>query len=106
MDASELDRRIDILKRRVVQTGATGEQLEVFDVLTSTWARVVPLKGRDYFDAMQMHAEETITFVIRWRNNVDGFDRVGWQGRFFRIAHIAELGRREGLELQGVLAQN
>ena len=100
--AGDLDRRIGILKRRVVKN-AIGESQEFFDSGTWAWAKVVQPSGRDYFDAAQVHAEETSHFTIRYRTDFDRYDRIWYQDAQFRIAHIAEIGRREGLELTGIM---
>lgn len=96
--AGDLDRRIDILKRRVGKN-SLGETSESFVDGLTAWAKVMPVSGRTYFDARQVHAEETITFRIRYRTDFDTYDRIGYQGRQFKIAHRAELGRREGWDL-------
>jgi SPP1 family predicted phage head-tail adaptor len=103
--AGDLDRQIEILKRRVVKSDA-GEESETFVSGLTAWAKVVQQAGRDYFAARQVHAEETMQFTIRYRTDFDQFDRIGYRGRQFRIAHMAELGRREAWEITGVVAQN
>ncbi len=105
MKAGDLDRHIDLLKRRLVEN-ATGEQEEVFEEGLTAWAQVISNKGRDYFAAAQVHNEETLLFRIRYRTDIDSKDRVGYQGKQYNIANIAEIGRREGIEIVGVQAQN
>lgn len=105
MQAGKLDRRIDLLKRRLVEN-TTGEQEEVFEEGLTAWAQVLTNKGRDYFSAAQVHNEETLLFRIRYRTDIDAKDRIGYQGKQYGIVNIAEIGRREGLELVGVQAQN
>jgi SPP1 family predicted phage head-tail adaptor len=100
--AGELDRRIGILKRRVAKN-EIGEEQEYFDQGLWTWAKVQQPSGRDYYDAAQVHAEETVHFTIRYRTDFNRYDRIWYQLAQFRIAHIAELGRREGFEIVGVM---
>lgn len=105
MFAGKLDRRIDLLKRRTVQN-ALGEQQEIFECAVTLWAQAMPSRGRDYFAAAQVHSEETMTFRIRFRTDVDVKDRIGFGGNQYNIVNVAEVGRREGLEIVGTQAQN
>lgn len=101
MFAGKLDRRIELLKRRTAQN-ATGEFEETFDMGITVWAQVVTSRGRDYFAAAQVHNEETTIFRIRFRTDIDTKDRIGYGGSQYNIVNLAEIGRREGLEIVGV----
>lgn len=96
--AGPMDRRAIILSRSLSQNGY-GEQIETFATLDTVWAQKVELSGQEQIAAQQVSAETTIIFRIRWRSDVKATCRLLVDGVTYMIAYIAELGRRERLEL-------
>lgn len=103
MKAGLLDRRVALLKRSTVRNPEHGED-EVFKETEQMWAQVVPVSGRDFFAAAQTHNERTIRFRTRYRTDIETTDRLGYQQQQFNIVAIAELGRRDGLEITATVA--
>lgn len=100
MQAGKLDRRITI-QEPVISQDDYGEPVVTgwADVAT-VWAQVVPVSGREYFDATAVRAEKTTRFRIRWRSGLTEAMRIVYDGRNYDIRSIVELGRREGLEIR------
>ena len=93
-----MDRRATILVRSLSQNGY-GEQIETFATVDTVWAQKVELSGQEVLAAQQVSAEVTTIFRIRWRSDVTATCRLLVDGVTYMIAYIAELGRRERLEL-------
>lgn len=98
MQAGRLDRRVT-LRKRSVSRNATGEQVATFSDLATVWAEKLDIAGREYFSAQQVQSGVTSRWRIRWRTDVTVLDRIRFNGIEHDIQHVAELGRRDGLEL-------
>lgn len=98
MKAGALDRRITI-QNRVETQNSFGEAEITYEDMTSVWAEVRPLTGREYFSAAQYVPEAKLKIRIRYRAGITEKQRIIYQGETYDIGYIAELGRREGLEL-------
>lgn len=98
MKAGQLDRLITIEQPVDVQ-GVAGGATETWSTFQQVWSQVLPLRGREYFAAQQVNAEVDATFRIRWIAGVTPKMRIDYGGVKYDIQHIAEIGRREGLDL-------
>ncbi len=103
MEIGQLDRQVT-LEFKTVGQSSSGEPTEDWVTISPVpvWARVRPLSGREYYAALgaQIVAEETLVFTIRYRSDVRaGTARVLYEGRIYDIRRVAEVGRRDGLEI-------
>lgn len=100
MDASAMDRRIDLAHRTLATPNVQGERIASWGTpYASVWAQKIEVSAREYFSAGAMLAEMTTRFRIRWRADVVPTDRVIFEGDAYNIRDMTEIGRREGLEL-------
>lgn len=95
---SKLDRRVDIL---TVSTGvdAMGGVTYTTAVLATVWAEKRDLRGREFFAANAVNAEVETVFRIRYRDDVTPENLISFDGSEFDIVSVAEIGRKEGLEI-------
>lgn len=105
MRAGSLDRKIT-LQQHTVDRDGYGDEVKVWaDLATDIWARRIPLTGREYTSASaeQKVAGMVNRYQIRYRADVrQGMQlRILDDGLVYDIKHIAEIGRRQGLELVG-----
>jgi SPP1 family predicted phage head-tail adaptor len=98
MQAGKMDRRIKI-ERRVETQNAYGEAVITYQLLAEVWAEKKPLSGRELFTAAQFVPEGQIRYRIRFMDGVDEKCRITEGGMTYDVIHIAEIGRREGLEI-------
>ena len=98
--AGNLDRRITI-ENLTSTVDSHGGETQTWSTLAAVWAEVIPLSGDEAIIAAQSIPGARIKFRIRWRSDVTETARVIYEGRNYDIAYIAEIGRREGLELLG-----
>ena len=101
MRLGQLDRRIAILKPVVTDDGFT-EDATSWGILCRRWARVINGKGREAIEQQGIEAIIPRVFILRVDSKmrrVTTRDRLVSDGRLFDIQAIAEIGRREAVEL-------
>ena len=101
MRAGELDRKVR-LEQRINTPNAYGEPIESWNLIAEVWASRAQLSGRELFESDQVAAEALYRFRLYYRTDLDATCRIVYDGKNYDIKSVAEIGRREGLE---VLAQ-
>lgn len=100
MRAGKRDRRVTIQTATVTQD-AHGGQVKSWGNLATVYAEVVPLRGRELIAAAQFMPEAQVKFRMLYRTDFDESARLVHDGVNYEIVHIAEIGRRRGLEILG-----
>lgn len=98
MRSGELDRKI-VLQSLTQTLDAYGATVDVWATFAEVWARKRDIRGDEYFAAQQVNARVDCIFTIRWLSGVLVTMRISYDGQFFDIRSLNELGRREGLEI-------
>lgn len=82
--AGKLNKRITIQVPVIVQDedGLTQESWQDHAVV---WAAVEPLRGREYFAAAAVNAENTVRFRIRYQRGINSKMRLVYDGRVFNL---------------------
>lgn len=104
MRAGRLDRRITLLRQTETQ-GADGAPIRTWSEVGKVWAEVVPVGGKERLQAPQTIAEQTARIRIRYRAGVDVQMRIEHAGLLWEIQGLAEIGRREGIEITAAALQ-
>ncbi|OGR95736.1 MAG: hypothetical protein A2V88_15960 [Elusimicrobia bacterium RBG_16_66_12] len=108
MRAGNLDRRIRFERATEAQDPDSGAPILTWDPPAASYdcaAEVRPLRGQEYFAAQQFAAKADTLFRIRWPRGFETLPepdesvRLMYDGRIYNIQHVAEIGRREGLEI-------
>lgn len=86
----ELRDRITFQKERSRDDGYGGRHV-VWEDCGSVWAKVEPLRGREYFYAHQIKSEITHRVLIRFRADVMTDMRIIYQGRVFSIDSVIDV---------------
>lgn len=101
MPAGRLDRRVTLQRPVEIQDSAGAVTLSWITDVT-VWAGRRDIRAREFIAADTTIADTEAVFTIRWHSAV----RVRWRllenDRSYDITGIAEIGRREGLELRCV----
>lgn len=98
MKAGKLDRRIQI-KTKTATRDSYGAEILTYSTLATVWAEIVPVSGREYFLAAQFVPEAQLKVRIRYRNDFDETAQIVYDNVTYDILYIAEIGRKEGLEI-------
>lgn len=99
MRAGRLDRRLTLQTRTLAAANARGEKIPSYSTLATVWGGKRDVSGREFFASAQLHAEASTRFEIRHRQDLTTVNRVVCDGVTYDVLHIAEIGRRKGLEL-------
>ena len=101
MKAGQLDRRATLQHRVLTRNTTTGEEVVTYADYVTVWAGKRDLRGREFFAAQQVNSEISTIWQIRHRTDVVATDRIVVEGVTYSLAGPpAEIGRRDGLELQ------
>jgi SPP1 family predicted phage head-tail adaptor len=80
--AGRFDQRVTF-QESIPTTNAFGEEVPTWqDIATNptVWARVEPLRGREFFAAGQMQASAEVRITVRWRADLNERMRLVWRG--------------------------
>lgn len=102
VDLGKLTHRVVFQQRQSAPDAFGQGDITWVDAFT-TWAEVLPLRGREFFAAAQVQQEHSIKVRIRYRPGVTETMRLVWQGRAYDITGAIQLqGGREWLEIMAL----
>lgn len=105
MRAGKLDRTIRIDRYDAGAVNEYGTPTPAFTPLATLRAQVVQASTEEFIRAFGASDESVIVFRTRWLADVTNADRIHYEGEFFNIKEVKEIGRRKGLELRAVRAE-
>ena len=98
MNIGRMDRLIEIqYPERTVN--AIGERTDVWTRFALAWAQATPLRTTERFTSAQERESKVYTFKVRFMRGITSDMRIVHDEQYYRITGIAEIGRREGIEL-------
>jgi SPP1 family predicted phage head-tail adaptor len=89
----------------LTRSSSSGDEVVTYADYATVWAGKRDLRGQEFFAAQQVNSEISTLWQIRYRNDVVATDRIVVDGLHYNITGIAEMGRRDGLELQATAVQ-
>ena len=87
MKIGSLQHRV-ALQQKTVNEDAIKQQSESWTDMSTMWARIEPLSGREYFAARQENAEITAKITIRYRPGINTDLRIVFDGRIFEVLSV------------------
>ena len=99
MRSGKLDRSVTLWRWHQVGTNTYNEPIMDWAQIRSLRATVIPLTADERFGADQVFAVRTLTFRTRWVPDLATTDVIGFEGSYFDITGVAEIGRRRGHEI-------
>ncbi len=105
MRSGYLDRRATLQHQVLTRSATDGEQVATYTDYATVWAGKRDIRGREFVAGSQMNSDITTLWQIRHRTDVKATDRIVVEGLSYDINGIAEIGRRDGLELQATAVQ-
>jgi SPP1 family predicted phage head-tail adaptor len=99
--AGTVDRRLTILRQTKTGVDAANAAVYAETPLRTVWAAKVPVSGGETFDSAthQRFATSIVTFRTYFMSDLTERDRLLCEGVYYDVKRIAEIGRREGLEI-------
>ena len=95
----ERDRRVALRRRTVARDPSTGRDTITWPLIAMAWAARTDLSGRELLLAQQVIPTAQVQFNIWWRGDLLEGDRIVCDGKNYDIQHLAEVGRREALDI-------
>lgn len=99
MFAGKLDRRI-VIQAKTSTQDAYGSVSDTWASFAEVWAQYLSGAGNELFTAAQVYADTQGRFRIRYIDGITTEHRVLYNGNYYDILSVDEIGRREGLELK------
>ncbi|MFV1620470.1 phage head closure protein [Phaeobacter sp. JH20_26] len=99
--AGRLDRRIDIVKPRLVPVGLGEFKEDGFVDVATRWAKYTPVSDAEKLRAAAVEQKTDARFVIRYSRALALLDedhKIRFDGSIWSISGVKELGRRRWLE--------
>lgn len=91
-DIGELDRRITLMKKKYVDENPNTGMSMYKDVrLGDVWAKVSALHGQEYYTAVSVKLEKQLSFIIRYRDDVDEETNIWFEDRGYNIGFIDDV---------------
>lgn len=91
-DIGELDRRITLMKKKYVgENPNTGMSMYKDVRLSDVWAKVSALHGQEYYTAVSVKLEKQLSFIIRYRDDVDEETNIWFEGHGYNIGFIDDV---------------
>lgn len=90
MNPGSLNRRITIQKQTSARN-AEGVASKEWEPVTTVWAGIEYLRGREYFQAASINSEVTARIRIRYRQGLTAHMRVVYGERIFEIINVFDI---------------
>ncbi len=91
-DIGELNKRITLMKEKYVgENPNTGMSMYKNVKLGDVWAKVSSLHGQEYHTAVTVKLEKQLSFIIRYRPDVDEDTNIWFEGRGYDIGFIDDV---------------
>ena len=88
-DIGELNKRITLITEKYVgENPNTGMSMYK---LGDVWAKVSALHGQEYYTAVTVKLEKQLSFIIRYRPDVDEDTNIWFEGRGYDIGFIDDV---------------
>lgn len=92
VDIGELNRRITLMKKKYVgKNPNTGISMYKDVPLGDVWAKVSVLHGQEYYTAVTVKLEKQLSFIIRYRDDVDEETNICFEGHGYNIGFIDDV---------------
>lgn len=101
MRGGDLDRRIQIMEKTVIQDDF-GEEIATWSPIATVYAEKLENNGQERFSTAQFVGKRVCSFQFRWSSAVKGtttLHRIVFDEVEFDIVAVKEIGRREGMRV-------
>lgn len=104
MIIGKLDREVQLQSRLNTKDGY-GQEVQDWQIEDVVWCQKIDVvRATTELDKVGPTevTKYVSRFIIRYRADINGTWRLKFEGRIYEITQIAEIGRREGLEIVAV----
>lgn len=86
----KFDRRITFQSEVVTVNSFNEDSTSSWVDLVTTWAQLMPTTGTETYIADQLTVTNTVSFMIRYRTDINEMMRVVFEGKVYKIVSITE----------------
>lgn len=92
MKAGDLKHPVTLLKPVSTVNETTRRRETTWTEMPTVYAAKADVSGREFWQAQAYHAEDVVTFTIRWRDDVDTTWRLKHHETVYNILEVNHLG--------------
>ena len=85
-------RQLVTLQRPVNQVNEKGRRITGWEDVATVHAGKADVSGREFYQAQAFHAEDVVTFTLRWRDDVTADWRLVHGSAAYNILEVNHLG--------------
>lgn len=85
-------RQVVTLQRPVNRANEKGRKITEWQDVATVHAGKADVSGREFYQAQAFHAEDVVTFTLRWRDDVAADWRLVHRGAAYNILEVNHLG--------------
>lgn len=100
------DRKIRIDSPIITDGEANSDEVNAWEIVCEPRAKVSTKQGHESYQADRLTSGGTTVFNIRYRTGITEKMRVVYQGRWYRIFSVSEVGRKRELDIAADLLDN
>jgi len=89
MNVGTLDKKIKIIAFEEIENKLGFKELNPNNKLTC-WARIEPLRGKEYYEAQKNKTENGYKITTRYHKNINDSMLIEYQSRTFEIQNIVD----------------
>ena len=86
-------------QRKSTTKNDTGNETETYTELYKAWASIQPFRGKEATESNQLVAGNFFVIKTRYDSRLKPKDRAYYDGDYYDIKSVSQLGYREGLEI-------
>ncbi len=98
VEIGKLDRRV-VIRSLSTALDAAGQEVQTPTDVATVWMAIKPQPGGERFDARQVIGKAVVTFVARYRSDINVEHVLFYEGATWDIHDIREIDRRRGIEI-------
>ena len=99
-NAGQLNRRVTIgIMTDGINSETGRDEGCTFVPLCTVWAGVKHVRGSEMFQAAAVHAEQTVTFTIRYREGLTEKNIIEYSGTLYNIRAINDPSERHDIQV-------
>ncbi|OHW61385.1 phage head-tail joining protein [Andreesenia angusta] len=103
MNPGELRQRVKIIDLYGYGFNEAGEKVQIPSTVGIVWAKVIPIRGREYTEAKKIRPELQYRVTVRYRKDIHPSMILEWEGRVLKIEAVIDIaGRHTYMELNCV----
>lgn len=103
MNPGELRHRITILDPSGTTENEVGEEMPTLVEVATVWAKVIPIRGKEYLEAQKLRPELQYRVTIRHRKDIHPAMIIQFEDKKLEIESVIDIAsRKEYIELNCV----